>query len=98
MAAAVTPFGSWLAATGTLAQQTATQAYAAAAAYEAAFAMTVSPAVIAANRAQLRARIATNFLGRPPAIMATEAECMGMSAQDSAAMYAYEAASQTAAP
>jgi len=49
------------------------------AAYEAAFAMTVPPTVVAANRALLLMLIATNFLGQnTPAIMATEAEYVEM--------------------
>ncbi|MCV7103254.1 PPE family protein, partial [Mycobacterium palustre] len=52
------------------AAQSATQAQAAAAAYEAAFAATVPPAVIAANRAQLMALIATNILGQNTAAIA----------------------------
>jgi PPE-repeat protein len=73
------------------------QAKAAVAAYEAAFAMTVPPPVIVANRALLMALIATNFFGQnTPAIMATEAQYMEMWAQDAAAMYGYQAAAQTA--
>jgi PPE-repeat protein len=57
------------------------------AAYEAAFAMTVPPPVIAANRALLLMLVATNFLGQnTPAIMATEAEYAEMWAQDAGAM------------
>jgi PPE-repeat protein len=67
------------------------------AAYEAAFAMTVPPPVIAANRALLMALIATNFFGQnTPAIMATEAHYMEMWAQDAAAMYGYAGASAAA--
>ena len=44
-------------------EQTADQAKSAAAAYEAAFAMTIPPAVVTANRAQLAALVATNLLG-----------------------------------
>ena len=75
MAAAVTPYVSWMRATAIQCEQAATQATAAAAAYETAYTMTVPPPLIAANRAQLMALIATNFLGQnTPAIMATEAE------------------------
>jgi PPE-repeat protein len=60
--------------------------------------MTVPPPVIAANRAQLAALVATNFLGiNTPAIMATEAHYMEMWAQDAAAMYGYAASSAVAA-
>ena len=97
MATAVTTFVSWMTATAGLAEATGMQAKAAVAAYEAAFAMTVPPPVIVANRALLMALIATNFFGQnTPAIMATEAQYMEMWAQDAAAMYGYQAAAQTA--
>ncbi|MEE3753386.1 PPE family protein [Mycobacterium intracellulare] len=94
MATASAPYTAWLTATAAQAEQTAIQAKAAAGAYEAAFAMTVPPPVIAANRAQLMTLIATNFFGQNlPAIAATEAHYAEMWAQDAAAMYAYAAAS-----
>ncbi|OBI74361.1 PPE family protein [Mycobacterium asiaticum] len=97
MSAAVAPFVSWISATATRADQTAAQAKIAAAAYETAFAATVPPPIIAANRAQLMALIATNFLGQnTPAIAATEALYAEMWAQDAAAMYAYAGSSATA--
>src|SRR5271157_4546417 len=97
MAAAAAPYVSWISATAAQAEQAATQAAAAVAAYEAAFAMTVPPPVIAANRALLMALIATNFLGQnTAAIAATEAHYGEMWAQDAAAMYAYAASSTTA--
>src|SRR5271156_132133 len=97
MAAAVAPYLTWMTATATQLEQVANQARAAAAAYEAAFAMTVPPAVVAANRAQLMALIATNFLGQnTPAIMATEAHYGAMWAQDAAAMYGYAASAAAA--
>jgi PPE-repeat protein len=97
MAAAATPYVSWISATAGQAAATGAQAKAAVAAYEAAFAMTVPPPVIAANRALLMMLIATNFFGQnTPAIMATEAQYMEMWAQDAAAMYGYAGASQTA--
>jgi PPE-repeat protein len=102
MAAAVAPYLTWIGATAPQLEQAASQARAAAAAYEAAFAMTVPPPVIAANRAQLMALIATNFLGlNTAAIMATEAHYGEMWAQDAAAMYGYaanSAAASTLAP
>ena len=86
MAAAANPYVSWISATAGLAEALGTQAKAAVAAYEAAFAMTVPPPVIAANRALLMALVATNFFGQnTPAIMATEAQYMEMWAQDAAA-------------
>jgi PPE-repeat protein len=90
MAAAVAPYVTWMSVTGVQAEQTASNAAAAAGAFEAAFAMTVPPAEVAANRAQLMALIATNFLGiNTPAIAATEAQYGEMWAQDAAAMYGY---------
>ena len=97
MAAAAAPYVSWISATAAQAADTAAQAKAAVAAYEAAFAMTVPPAVIAANRALLLMLVATNFFGQnTPAIMATEAEYVEMWAQDAAAMYGYAGASSAA--
>ncbi|MGC2795192.1 MAG: PPE family protein, partial [Mycobacterium sp.] len=97
MAAAVAPFVSWISATASQAVETASQAKAAVAAYEAAFAMTVPPPAIAANRALLMMLVATNFFGQnTPAIMATEAEYVEMWAQDAAAMYGYAGASSAA--
>ncbi|MFZ0905302.1 MAG: PPE family protein, partial [Mycobacterium sp.] len=94
MMAAVTPYISWLSTTAAQAEETANQARAAVAAYEAAFGMTVPPPVIEANRALLMALIATNFFGQnTPAIMATEALYAEMWAQDAAAMYGYAGAS-----
>jgi PPE-repeat protein len=88
--AAVTPFIAWLDSGSVEAELTASQAYAAAAAYEAAFAATIPPPVIEANRALLAALVATNFLGQnTPAIMACEALYAEFWAQDAAAMYSY---------
>jgi PPE-repeat protein len=90
MAAAVDPYVTWTTNTGAQAEHTAIQATAAASAYDAAFAMTVPPFEVAANRAQLMALIATNVLGQnAPAIAATEAQYGEMWAQDAAAMYGY---------
>ncbi|SOX51728.1 PPE family protein, partial [Mycobacterium ahvazicum] len=63
MSGAAATYGGWLQAAAAQAGVTAAQAYAAVAAYEAAFAMTVPPPVIAANRALLMTLIATNFFG-----------------------------------
>ncbi len=90
MAAAATPYLDWMTTTAGQAEQTATQARSAAAAYEAAFAMTVPPAVIAANRSLLMTLIATNVLGQnTAAIAATEDQYAEMWAQDATAMYGY---------
>jgi PPE-repeat protein len=98
MAAAAASHVAWLMSTATQAEQAGAQAKAAAAAHATAFAMTVPPPMIAANRAQLMMLVATNFLGQnTPAIMATEAHYMEMWAQDTAAMYGYAATSASAA-
>jgi PPE-repeat protein len=97
MAAAAAPYAMWMSTTAGQAEQTAAQANAAAAAYEAAFAMTVPPPVIAVNRAQLASLVATNVLGQnTPAIAATEAQYGEMWAQDAAAMYSYASNSAAA--
>jgi PPE-repeat protein len=97
MVAAAAPYAAWMNTTAAQAEQTAAQAQAAATAYEAAFAMTVPPPVIAANRAQLATLVATNILGQnTPAIAATEAHYGQMWAQDAAAMYGYAGSSAMA--
>lgn len=97
MAAAVMPYIAWMTATAEQCQQSATQATAAAAAFETAYAMTVPPPLIAANRARLLALIQTNIFGQnTPAIMAAEAEYSEMWAQDATAMYSYAASSASA--
>jgi PPE-repeat protein len=97
MAAAAAPYVDWMSTTAAQAEQTGYQAKAAAAAYEAAFGMTVPPAAVAANRAQLAALVATNILGQnTPAIAATEALYGEMWAQDAAAMYGYAGSSAAA--
>lgn len=97
MAAAAALYAAWLHITAAQAEHTAAQATAAAAAYEAAFAMTVPPPVIAANRTLLMVLIATNFFGNnTPAIAATEAHYAEMWAQDATAMYGYAGASSSA--
>lgn len=97
MVAAATPYLEWLTAAAAQAEHTATQAKAAAAAYDAAFAMTVPPPVIAANRSLLATLVATNVIGQNTmAIAATEAAYAEMWAQDAAAMYGYAGASAAA--
>lgn len=97
MAAAVLPFTTWFKTTAAQAELAASQAKAAAAAFEAAFAMTVPPPVVAANRLQLMTLVATNFFGQnTPAIAATEAHYAAMWAQDAAAMYGYAGGSAAA--
>jgi PPE-repeat protein len=97
MAAATAPYVDWLSLTSGQAAQTSAQAQFAAAAYEGAFASTVPPAVIAANRSLLAALVATNILGQnTPAIMATEALYMEMWFQDGLTMDTYATTAQQA--
>ncbi len=97
MAATVAPYVAWATATATQAEQTASQVRAAAAAFEAAFAATVPPPVVAANRIRLAVLVAANFFGQnTPAIAATEAQYAEMWAQDAATMYGYAASSSAA--
>ncbi|MGO9036304.1 PPE family protein, SVP subgroup [Mycobacterium sp.] len=97
MGAAAGAYVEWLSATAAQAEETAAQARAAAAGYEAAFAMTVPPPEIAANRGLLAVLVATNFLGiNTPAIAATEAQYAEMWAQDAVAMYGYAGSSAAA--
>jgi PPE-repeat protein len=97
MAAAAAPYVGWMSTTAAAAEQTASQLTSAIAAYETAFAGTVPPPMIAANRALLAALVATNIVGQnTPAIAATEAQYAEMWAQDAAAMYGYAGASAAA--
>jgi PPE-repeat protein len=97
MRAAATRYASWLSATGEQVKVAARQASAAAAAYEAAFAATVPPAVIAENRALLQSLVATNIFGQnTAAIAATETQYGEMWAQDATTMYAYASGSAAA--
>jgi PPE-repeat protein len=97
MTAAAGSYVEWLSASATQAEETASQARAAAAGYDAAFAMTVPPPEIAVNRSLLAVLVATNFLGmNTPAIAATEAQYGEMWAQDAVAMYGYAGSSAAA--
>jgi PPE-repeat protein len=97
MGAAVAPYVAWMSTTAAQAEQTASQLTSAIAAYETAFAATVPPPLIAANRAWLTVLVATNIVGQnTPAIAATEAQYAEMWAQDAGAMYGYAGASAAA--
>jgi PPE-repeat protein len=97
MAAAAAPYVAWLHSAAAHAEQAAAQATHAAAAYELAFAMTVPPPVIAANRSLYAALVATNFFGQnTPAVAAAEAHYGQMWLQDAAAMYGYAESSSAA--
>jgi PPE-repeat protein len=97
MAAAATSYTAWLTATAAQAEETGAQAKAAVSAYQAAFASTVPPPIVAANRSRLMTLVATNLFGRnTQAIAANEAQYAEMWAQDAAAMYGYAASSASA--
>ncbi|MGV0624843.1 PPE family protein [Mycolicibacter minnesotensis] len=97
MATAAAGYMAWASATAVQAEQTAIQIRAVASAFEVAFAATVPPAAVAANRAQLAMLVATNFFGQNVlAIAATEAVYAEMWAQDATAMYGYAGAAAAA--
>ncbi len=97
MTGAAGRYVDWLHATAGQAEQTAVAVRAAAAAYQTAWAATVSPPLIEANRLQLKTLIATNFFGQnSPAIAATEADYERMWAQDAAAMHSYAVSASAA--
>lgn len=97
MVAAAAPYIAWLNTTAAQAEQTGMRADAAAAAFEAAFAMTVAPPVVVANRVLLANLLSTNIVGQnTPAIAATEAQYAEMWAQDAAAMNGYAMATRSA--
>ncbi|TDK90909.1 PPE family protein [Mycobacterium paragordonae] len=90
LVSAVSPFIAWLSSSSEQATETASQAAAAAAAYERAFAGSVPPPLITANRAMLQQLVATNLLGQnSSAISMLEAQYGEFWAQDSGAMYNY---------
>jgi triacylglycerol lipase len=92
MTNAVTPFVGWLQATATHAEQSATQARAAATAYEAALSTIVDPGLIAVNRSQFVSLVRSNLFGQnAPAIAAAEAAYEQMWAQDVAVLSGYHA-------
>ncbi|HKI41576.1 MAG TPA: PPE family protein, partial [Mycobacterium sp.] len=97
MGAAAASYLAWMRTTATQAEQTAAQAKASATAYETAFADTVPPPVVAANRSLVMALIATNLFGQnTPAIATAEAQYAEMWAQDAVAMYGYAGAAAAA--
>ena len=97
MASAFGPYAAWTVGAAARAAEAAGQARLAVEAYEAAFAMTVPPPIVTANRVQLATLVATNFFGQnSPAIAANEAAYAEMWAQDALAMYKYAANSAAA--
>jgi PPE-repeat protein len=98
MAEAALPYVEWMATAAAQAEETAGQARAAGAAYESAYAATVPPALVTANRAEYAALVAGNIFGQNTTqIAATEAAYAQMWAQDAATMYGYAASSSAAA-
>jgi PPE-repeat protein len=98
MASAAQPYVTWMQETAAQAEQAATQAQAAAGAYEQAFAATVAPPLVAANRAETAAAVQANVFGQYTALIAQlEAQYGQMWAQDAAAMYSYAGQSASAA-
>jgi len=97
MTSAIAPYVAWVATAGAKAEEAASRARAAAAAYETAFAATVPPPLVTANRTQLATLVAHNVFGQYTAeIAAVEAQYEQMWAQDAAAMYTYAASSSAA--
>ncbi|SPM36725.1 PPE family protein [Mycobacterium rhizamassiliense] len=97
MAAAVAPFVAWMQQTAVQAHEAASQATEAAGAYQTAFAATVPPPIIAANRSYLGQLLATNIFGQNTSeIAATEAQYSEFWAQDAEAMDTYFASSAMA--
>jgi PPE-repeat protein len=98
MGAAAALYASWISTTAEQVKQAANQARAAATAYEAAFAATVPPALVAQNRTLLTLLVAMNIFGQnTPAIAATETQYAEMWAQDATTMYSYASGSAAAA-
>ncbi|KAA1249033.1 PPE family protein [Mycobacterium simiae] len=83
-------YADWLAGAAAQAEQSATQARAAAIAFEAALTTIVNPGLIAANRGRLVSLVTSNLFGQnAPAIAAAEAAYEQMWAQDVVAMSGY---------
>jgi triacylglycerol lipase len=90
MTDAAGPYAGWLSEAAVRAQESASQARAAAAAFEAARAAVVDPGLVTANRGQLVSLVRSNLFGQnAPAIAATEAAYEQMWAQDVAVMSGY---------
>ncbi|MGB3474181.1 MAG: PPE family protein, partial [Mycobacterium sp.] len=97
MAAAAAPYANWLATTAVSAEQAASALLQAVSDFEQAFAATVPPTAIAANRSLLAVLVASNAVGQNTASIAeTEADYNQMWLQDAMAMYGYAARSAAA--
>ncbi|MFL0275475.1 PPE family protein [Mycobacterium sp. SMC-19] len=94
MAAAAAPYANWLATTAVSAEQAASALLRSVSDFEQAFAATVPPTAIAANRSLLAVLVASNAVGQNAASIAeTEADYNQMWLQDAMAMYGYAARS-----
>jgi PPE-repeat protein len=99
MTQAVGPYVTWLRTTAQQCQQLSLSAQVAAAAFGSTLVSVVHPSVVTANRAQLVHLLATNAFGiNLPAIAATEAQYQAMWANNSSAIFRYQAASAQALP
>ena len=99
MTQAVGPYVTWLRTTAQQCQQLSSSAQVAAAAFGSTLVSVVHPSVVTANRAQLVHLLATNAFGiNLPAIAATEAQYQAMWANNSSAIFRYQAASAQALP
>ncbi len=98
MAAAAAPYTGWLSAAAPHASGAAGQARAVVSAFESAFAATVHPMAVAANRNSFGQAVTSNWFGlNAPAIAEFEAEYETMWARDVAAMVGYHAGASAAA-
>ena len=98
MASAAQPYVQWMTTTAGQAEEAATQAQNAAAAYETVLGSVVPPPLIALNRTELAQAMATNVLGQNNGIISQlEAQYQEFWAQNSAAMYNYAGQSAAAA-
>ncbi len=90
MTKAAGPYAGWLSGAAAQAEESASQARAAAAAFEAARAAVVDPGLVTANRGRLVSLVLSNLFGQnAPAIAAAEAEYEQMWAHDVAVMSGY---------
>ncbi|BCI88129.1 hypothetical protein NIIDMKKI_33350 [Mycobacterium kansasii] len=97
MAAAAAPYAGWLTEVAAQAQQTAAQALAMVAEFEAVRSAMVQPVLVAANRNQVISLVISNLFGQnAPAIAAVEAAYEEMWAVDVSAMSAYHAGASAA--
>jgi PPE-repeat protein len=98
MTAAAAPYTGWLSAAAAHASEAAGQARAVVSAFESAFAATVHPMAVAANRNSFVQAVMSNWFGlNAPAIAEFEADYETMWARDVAAMVGYHGGASAAA-